>query len=116
MKAPRGRGSNSLSDADLAEDVDQALGEAGGHRRPPFRVHDDPLQAVAGRAEETVVLVLTGNSLKDPDFTMGFHRGDLFKGSVDESASGALDSLRRPPIVLDATLEAVIRTLEQAEK
>jgi threonine synthase len=68
------------------------------------------------KPEETVVLVLTGNLLKDPDFTMGFHRGDLFKGSADESASGALDSLRRPPIVLDATLEAVIRTLEQAEK
>jgi threonine synthase len=65
---------------------------------------------------ETVVLVLTGNLLKDPDFTMGFHRGDLFKGSADEGASAALNGLRRPPIVLDATLEAVLRTLEQAEK
>ena len=30
------------------------------------------------KPEETVVLVLTGNLLKDPDFTMEFHRGELF--------------------------------------
>jgi threonine synthase len=68
------------------------------------------------RKEESVVLVLTGNLLKDPDFTINFHRGELFKGSNDEAASAALNPLRRPPIVLDATLDAVIGTLEQAEK
>jgi threonine synthase len=68
------------------------------------------------KPEESVVLVLTGNLLKDPDFTLGFHRGDLFQGSVDEVASAALNSLRRPPIVLEATLDAVMQTLEQAEK
>jgi len=67
------------------------------------------------KREESVVLVLTGNLLKDPDFTMEFHRGDLFKGTPGEEASAALNELRRPPIVLDATLDAVIRTLEQAE-
>lgn len=68
------------------------------------------------KPEESVVLVLTGNLLKDPDFTMDFHRGDLFKGTAGENASAALNDLRRPPVVLDATLDAVIRTLEQAEK
>jgi threonine synthase len=68
------------------------------------------------KKEESVVLVLTGNLLKDPDFTIDFHRGELFKGTTDESAANKLDSLRRPPIVLDATLDAVIRTLEHAEK
>jgi threonine synthase len=68
------------------------------------------------KPEESVVLVLTGNLLKDPDFTMEFHRGDLFKGTHNESESSVLNPLRRPPIVLDATLDAVIRTLEQAEK
>jgi len=68
------------------------------------------------KPEESVVLVLTGNLLKDPDFTMEFHQGDLFKNTSDESGRAALDALRRPPIVLDATLDAVIRTLEQAEK
>jgi threonine synthase len=68
------------------------------------------------KKEESVVLVLTGNLLKDPDFTMDFHRGDLFKGMAGENAIAALNGLRRPPVVLDATLDAVIRTLEQAEK
>jgi threonine synthase len=65
--------------------------------------------------KETVVLVLTGNLLKDPDFTMGFHRGDLFQ-ERGERGSEVLKSLRHPPVVLDATLDAVIRILEQAEK
>ena len=68
------------------------------------------------RPEETVVLVLTGSSLKDPDYTIDFHRGELFKGTCDESVAAALNPLRRPPIVLDATLDAVIRTLNEAEK
>jgi threonine synthase len=68
------------------------------------------------KPEESVVLVLTGNLLKDPDFTINFHRGELFKGAPDEGASAALNPLRRPPMVLDATLDAVMRTLENAEK
>ena len=59
---------------------------------------------------ESVVLVLTGNLLKDPDFTMEFHRGDLFKDSPE------LTPQRRSPLVLDATLDAILRTLDQAEK
>lgn len=66
------------------------------------------------KQDETVVLVLTGNLLKDPDFTIDFHRGDMFKGGA--GVSGEVDALRHPPLVLDATLDAVMRTLEQAEK
>ncbi len=68
------------------------------------------------KAGETVVLVLTGNLLKDPDFTMDFHRGDLFKGTRDERESADLKQLQHPPVIIDATLDAVIKTLEQAEK
>jgi threonine synthase len=68
------------------------------------------------KPQESVVLILTGNLLKDPDFTMEFHRGDLLKGTAREKESAALQPLRRPPVVLDATLDAVIRTLELAEK
>jgi threonine synthase len=64
---------------------------------------------------ESVVLVLTGNLLKDPDFTMEFHRGELFRGP-NEHDSASLQPLRHPPIALDATLDAVIQTLERAEK
>jgi threonine synthase len=62
------------------------------------------------KADETVVLVLTGSLLKDPDFTIDFHRGEMF-GCGPESE--ALGSLRHPPIVLDASLDAVMRTLER---
>src|SRR5712671_551918 len=68
------------------------------------------------KAEENVVLILTGNLLKDPDFTMEFHSGDLFPGPSRDREHATLKALRHPPIVLDATLDAVIRTLEQAEK
>lgn len=68
------------------------------------------------KPKESVVLVLTGNLLKDPDFTMDFHRGDLFRGTADEIESASLSFFRHPPVVLDATLDAVIKTLEQAEK
>ena len=66
------------------------------------------------KPDETVVLVLTGNLLKDPDYTIDFHRGELFKGTQHESSAGKLNRLRRPPIVLDATLDAVLGVLEQA--
>ncbi len=68
------------------------------------------------KPDETVVLVLTGSLLKDPDYTMEFHRGDLFKGTPYEQESAKLNPFRHPPVVLDATLDAVIKTLERAEK
>jgi threonine synthase len=65
--------------------------------------------------EHTVVLVLTGNLLKDPDFTMEFHRGELF-GNLTDPEKTLLEPLRHPPVVLDANLDAIIQTLERAEK
>ena len=62
------------------------------------------------RPGESVVLVLTGNLLKDPDFTIGFHRGDM-SGSIEEAQ--ALAPLRHPPVVLEASLDAVIRELDR---
>jgi threonine synthase len=65
---------------------------------------------------EIVVLILTGHVLKDPDFTIKFHRGDLFEGTSEECAAAVqTKSLQRAPIVLDADLGAVIATLDAAE-
>jgi threonine synthase len=66
------------------------------------------------KSQESVVLILTGSLLKDPEFTIEFHRGQLPAKSAE--ADGKLHSLRHPPITLDASLDAIIRTLEQAEK
>src|SRR5436190_5676279 len=42
------------------------------------------------KRNESVVLVLTGNLLKDPDFTIDFHRGDMFNGGA--GVSGEVDA------------------------
>lgn len=67
---------------------------------------------------EMVVLILTGHLLKDPDFTIKFHRGDLFSDSPmpDESRLQHARSLQRAPVVLDADLGAVIAALDAAER
>jgi threonine synthase len=68
------------------------------------------------KRDESVVLILTGNLLKDPDYTMDFHRGELFSGSGNEKENTALNSFRHPPVVLDASLDAIIQALDRAEK
>jgi threonine synthase len=69
------------------------------------------------KKSESVVLVLTGNLLKDPDFTLKFHRGDLFAGTAqEEEAEAILTPRQRAPMVLDASASAVIKALEYAER
>lgn len=68
------------------------------------------------KSGETVVLILTGHLLKDPDFTIKFHRGELFAGSQHEAEAAQAKYLQRAPVVLDANLQAVIGALETAER
>lgn len=56
---------------------------------------------------DTVVLMLTGHLLKDAEYTLGFHRGELFGDTP------GLAGLRRPPVVMDAEVENVIKLLEK---
>jgi threonine synthase len=65
---------------------------------------------------EAAVLILTGHLLKDPDFTIKFHRGELFAGTADETAAAQTKYLQRAPVVLDADLGAVIAALDAAER
>jgi threonine synthase len=67
------------------------------------------------KAGDSVVLILTGHLLKDPDFTIQFHRGDLFTGVTEEGEAARAKSLQRGPVVLDADLGAVIAALDAAE-
>ena len=68
------------------------------------------------KAGESVVLILTGHLLKDPDFTIKFHRGDLFTESRGATEATQAKYLQRAPIVLDANLAAVIAALDAAER
>jgi threonine synthase len=65
---------------------------------------------------ESVVLILTGHQLKDPDFTIKFHRGELFAGRTHATDAAEAKSLQRAPVVLDANLAAVIAALDAAER
>jgi threonine synthase len=71
------------------------------------------------KSGESVVLILTGHILKDPDFTIKFHRGDLFAGvagSPEETEAAQAKYLQHAPVVLDANLGAVIAALDAAER
>ena len=67
------------------------------------------------KPNENVVLVLTGHTLKDADFTLKFHRGDLFEGTPHQAESKSLKPLQRSPLVLEPRVDAVIELLQSAE-
>jgi len=63
---------------------------------------------------ESVVLVLTGHLLKDSEFTLKFHRGDLFAGTPYEAESRAARAEQRAPLALEANVNAVMDLLRSA--
>jgi threonine synthase len=66
---------------------------------------------------ESVVLILTGHVLKDPEYTIQFHRGDLSVPRMpDEEFRTLTANQRKSPIVLDAEADAVLRALEAEDK
>ena len=66
---------------------------------------------------DSVVLVLTGHVLKDPEYTIKFHRGDLSVPRMADDEFRALTAAqRKTPIVLDANADAVLRALEAEDK
>ena len=64
------------------------------------------------RADEAVVLLLTGHTLKDADYTIDFHRGTLLTDDEKKGLEGGIDALRRNAISLDATPAAVLSALK----
>ena len=63
-------------------------------------------------ASETVVLVLTGHTLKDADYTIDFHRGTLLNDEEMLGVESEIEALRRNAIVTDATPEAVLSAMK----
>jgi threonine synthase len=69
------------------------------------------------RSTDSVVLVLTGHVLKDPEYTIKFHRGDLAVPRMEDDKFRALTAQQRKiPVVLDANADAVLRALEAEDK
>jgi threonine synthase len=61
---------------------------------------------------ETAVLVLTGHTLKDADYTIDFHRGTLLTEEEKRGHETEIGALRRDAITLDATPAAVLAALK----
>ncbi|MGO8758950.1 MAG: threonine synthase [Terracidiphilus sp.] len=66
----------------------------------------------AVRSGDTVVLVLTGHTLKDADYTIDFHRGTLLTDEEKKGSEAAIEALRRDAISVDATPAAVLAALK----
>ncbi len=63
-------------------------------------------------AADTVVLLLTGHTLKDADYTIDFHRGTLLREEEKMGLENKIDSLRRNAQVVEATPEAVLAAVK----
>jgi threonine synthase len=63
---------------------------------------------------ESVVLLLTGHTLKDSDYTIHFHRGTLLRDEEFGSLREEIEFTRGNTIELEADADAVLRSLERA--
>jgi len=72
------------------------------------------------RSDELTVLLLTGHTLKDPQYTIDYHRGELLRpeetaqASAQEMAQHA--ALRKAPLVLEPRADVVLRLMEDLMK
>ncbi len=65
---------------------------------------------------ETVVLILTGHTLKDADYTIDFHRGTLLTQEEAAGHQGAIDALRRNAQAVDASPAAVLAAMKGSDE
>jgi threonine synthase len=61
---------------------------------------------------ESVILVLTGHTLKDADYTIAFHRGALLNPEEIAPLASQIVSRQCPARALDASVSAVLSALE----
>jgi threonine synthase len=107
-----------VSEAEIAV-AKAEIGADGIGCEPASAVTLAGLKKLAARGligvNETVVLLLTGHTLKDPEYTIDFHRGSLLR--PEEIAAGAdPQRLARAPQVLDPDVETVLRALEREDR
>jgi threonine synthase len=64
------------------------------------------------RSGDSVVLVLTGHTLKDADYTIDFHRGTLLDRQESAGTEAEIEALRRDALIVDPTPEAVLDAVQ----
>ena len=65
-------------------------------------------------SNESVVLVLTGHTLKDADYTIDFHRGTLLDEGERLGLETQIEALRRDARVMEASASAVLSALKES--
>jgi threonine synthase len=65
-------------------------------------------------SSDVVVLVLTGHTLKDADYTIDFHRGALLTAEEAAGHEQEIAGLRRNAVAVDATPAAVLAAMKGA--
>jgi len=69
------------------------------------------------KSHDVVVLLLTGHTLKDADYTIDFHRGSLLSdeetGGPGSAISADIGALRRNAIAVEATPAAVLAAMKE---
>ncbi len=66
-------------------------------------------------ASDTVVLLLTGHTLKDADYTIDFHKGTLLRPDEAAPLLPEIEALRRNAVEVEATPAAVLKTLHEIQ-
>jgi threonine synthase len=61
---------------------------------------------------QRVVLLLTGHTLKDSEYTIQYHRGTLLRDEEFGSLREEIEFSRRNTIELEADADAVLRVLD----
>jgi threonine synthase len=64
---------------------------------------------------DIVVLLLTGHTLKDSDYTIDFHRGTLLNQDESSPLLPEIEALRRNAVEVEATPEAVLAKLKEIQ-
>ncbi|HEV2323687.1 MAG TPA: threonine synthase [Terracidiphilus sp.] len=65
---------------------------------------------------ETVVLVLTGHTLKDADYTIDFHRGTLLTAEEKAGVEPQIEALRRNAVQMEASADAVLTAMKESAR
>lgn len=63
--------------------------------------------------DETTVLFLTGHTLKDSDFTIQYHRGELLQADEFHGLEEPIRQTQRNAIQLDPDVDTLLRALDQ---
>jgi threonine synthase len=95
------------------------LGREGIGCEPASAVTLAGLKKLVGEGKvapsDTVVLLLTGHTLKDADYTIDFHRGTLLKPEEAAPVLPEMEALRRDAVKVEATPEAVLARLKEIQ-